>query len=193
MSGLSRDSGMTFGGDLFGRLDRRLYQVERLGMWIAGAVILVTFLVMIGAVFTRPWTGFLFSLGAEGAKMLLWPMGFMPAAYLWRHFGHVRFDLVLRAVNRRTAHRLELANSIVVLVLVVVMTISAYNSYLDVLQARTRTLTMHLPYWPVFWCSVAGCALMAVEVLFSTVRHWRSVQGREHGTVAPWDVQSEGI
>lgn len=178
---------------VFDRADHWLLQGERVGFGLAGAAILVTFLVMIGGVFSRPWTGYLFSVGVEGGKMGLWIMGYMPAAYIWRHYGHVRFDLVLRGVSFRAAQRIEVANCILGFILACLMTWSAWQSYWDVYIAKTRTLTLHFEYWPVFWVSVAGAGLLAIEVLFAGVRHWRESRHPTGKNPAPWDMPTEAL
>ena len=58
---------------------------------------------------------------------------------------------------------------------------------------KTRTLTLSFQYWPLFWCSVAGAGLLAIETLFAAVRHWRESRHPTGKEQAPWDMPMEAI
>ena len=173
---------------MFVRMDHWLHQVEKVCLWLSGLVIFAIFVIMIGSVFLRQWSSFLYSVGMEGAKMGMWPMGFLGAAYIWRHYGHVRFDLVLRSVSFRNAQWIELANSVVVFVVAVFMTLCSWVAFSDVYLAKSRTGTLHLQYWPMFWTSFVGAGLLVLETAFSIVRHWREARYPTGKEVAPWHI-----
>jgi len=159
----------------FDRLDLALFQLERLGMLIACLFLAVVFLLLVAGVFGRPWTGFLFSLSLEGGSMSMWPVSYMGAAFIWRVYGHPQFDLFVRLTRGRKHHMLQLLNNLAALVVAFYLAWQAWESYRFHWQAESATQNLRYEYWPVYWTAFVGLGLLAVELLFSTLRHLREL------------------
>lgn len=159
----------------FDRLDLWLLQAERAGMGIAGLFLVFVFLMLIAGVFGRPWTGLLFSISLEGGSMSMWPISYMGAAFIWRVYAHPQFDLFLRLTRGRKHHILQFVNNFCALVVGVYFAWHAWESYQFQYKSNSATQNLRYVYWPIYWTAFVGLGLLALELLFSLLRHVREI------------------
>ncbi len=131
---------------VFERLDRYLLQVERAGMIFAAAVLALIFVLLMAGVFGRPWTGTIFSVALETGSMAMWSISYMGAAFIWRTYGHVQFDLFLRMSRGRRHHVLQMLNNLAALFIGVCLAWYAFDSFLKLNDRDTDGFTRHLPH-----------------------------------------------
>lgn len=159
----------------FERADRYFRQLELVGMWMAGAFLAAVTLLLLGGVFARPWTGFIFSLALEGGAMSMWPISYLGAAYIWRIYGHVQFDLVLRITHYRTHHILQFLNNFAAFTVGGLFAWFAWHSFMFQWISQSSTQNLRYPHWPMFWTAFVGTGLLATELVFSLLRHTREI------------------
>ena len=105
----------------------------------------------------------------------MWPLSYLGAAYIWRIFGHVQFDLVLRKTHFRTHHILQATSALLILIFGSIAAWLAWESFLFQYHSQAATQNLRYPYWPVYWTASVGISLLALELLFSLLRHIREI------------------
>jgi len=160
---------------LFDRVDHALLMAERIGMGFAAFVVGGVFLMLMAGVFSRPWTGYVFSVALESGGMSMWPISYMGAAFIWRIYGHVQFDLFLRMTRGRTHHVLQLLNNLCALAIGLCLAWYAWESFQWQYRSGASTQNLRYEFWPMYWTAFVGLWLLAAEVLFSTLRQIREI------------------
>lgn len=159
----------------FDRVDGWLLQVERAGMAFAAVVLALVFAMLMAGVFGRPWSGTIFSVALETGSMSMWSISYMGAAFIWRTYGHVQFDLFLRMLRGRAHHLLQIANNLAALFIGVCLAWYALDSFLWQYRSGATTQNLRFPYWPAYWPAFLGLSILAVELVFSTLRNVREL------------------
>jgi TRAP-type C4-dicarboxylate transport system permease small subunit len=160
---------------VFERLDHGLLQLERTAMAFAAAVLAGVFLMLMAGVLSRPWTGYVFSVALESGGMSMWPIAYMGAAFIWRIYGHVQFDLFLRITRGRTHHVIQLLNNLAALFIGVCLAWFAWESFQWQFRSGSTTQNLRYPFWPAYWTAFVGLWLLAIELVFSSLRHVREI------------------
>ena len=178
------------------RLDRAVGVLGWIGLGVSALFVSLVFLLLIVGALTRPWSNFVFGFAYEASSVMLWPISFMALAVVWRNQGHVRFDLFLRLTRGRRHHLLELASSLVVLVIVVLFVWQGWIGLVSHYSTGTSTQTFRYPVWPMFSTVFVGCALLLAELVMSVLRALREViqpTGVEEATYGAFILSSHGL
>ena len=107
--------------------------------------------------------------------MSMWPISYMGAAFIWRSYGNVQFDLFLHITHGRTHPVLQLLNNLCALAIGVCLAWYAWESFQWQFRSGASTQNLRYAFWPVYWTAFVGLGLLAVELLFSSLRQVREI------------------
>ena len=135
-------------GRLITRLDRWLSPIETGLNLIAAAFIFFLMLIGVWQVVGRK----LFNLPIFGyidiIELSMTAFAFLGIAYCQRLGGHVRMELVLDHLKGRTLWLMEVAMTVVALVVIAVIGYYAYDHFLRAYHSGDSTIDAEYPVWP---------------------------------------------
>jgi TRAP-type C4-dicarboxylate transport system permease small subunit len=162
-------------GRLITRLDRWLSPIETGLNLIAAAFIFFLMLIGVWQVVGRK----LFNLPIFGyidiIELSMTAFAFLGIAYCQRLGGHVRMELVLDHLKGRTLWLMEVAMTVVALVVIAVIGYYAYDHFLRAYHSGDSTIDAEYPVWPSKLVVPVALAILWLRLLIQLAGYLRLV------------------
>lgn len=162
-------------GRLISRLDRWLSPIETGLNLIAAAFIFFLMLIGVWQVVGRK----LFNLPIFGyidiIELSMTAFAFLGIAYCQRLGGHVRMELVLDHLKGRTLWLMEVAMTVVALVVIAVIGYYGYDHFLRAYHSGDSTIDAEYPVWPSKLVVPVALAILWLRLLIQLAGYLRLV------------------
>jgi TRAP-type C4-dicarboxylate transport system permease small subunit len=162
-------------GRLISRLDRWLSPIETGLNLIAAAFIFFLMLIGVWQVVGRK----LFNLPIFGyidiIELSMTAFAFLGIAYCQRLGGHVRMELVLDHMKGRTLWLMEVAMTVVALVVIAVIGYYGYDHFLRAYHSGDSTIDAEYPVWPSKLVVPVAFAILWLRLLIQLAGYLRLV------------------
>jgi len=164
--------------------DRRLGRVEEwfnllAAFFIFGLMLLGIVQVLGRQLFNMPLSGYI-----DFVELSMAAFAFLGIAYCQRMGGHVRMEMMLKALKGRPQWVLEALGTAVGLVIVGVLVWYGYTHFLRAWQLGDSTIDAELPVWPSKLAVPVAFALLWVRLLVQLVGYVRLAIDPSRGPVA---------
>ena len=151
-----------------------------LGAYLSGLIFLFMMASVCVDVVMRYWFQAPMGWVVEICEYLLLYVTFLAAAWLLRHHGHVRVDLVYHYLSDRSVARLKfitaIAGAVACAVLVVIGAQTTIDAYI---RGNPEIKTLNLPKWTLLWVIPYGSLMLTLQFIGQVKEHWRQFQGKD--------------
>lgn len=158
-------------------LDRGFDRAIVFCAWIAGGLMMFALVAVCVDVLMRYFFNHPLPWVLQISEYILLYIPFLAAAYVLREESHIRIDILLNRLGRRTQNRVNTVTS--VLGGAVLLVLAYYGTYItvDYYQRSVPTIKyLKIPEFLVIAVIPAGCFLFAVQFLRRAVEHVREAR-----------------
>ncbi len=168
-------------GTLLSRIDRRLFQLESLLALTGGMAVFSLMLLAVASVggrnfFNHPIPGYVDWI--EQAMPLI---AFIGISYCQRLGGHIRMDIVMGLLRGRSLWVAELAGTLLILVLVLMMIWGSWAHFERSFDwsapywSRDSSVDIRLPLWPAKLLVPVAFSVLALRLTFQVWGYGRAI------------------
>jgi TRAP-type C4-dicarboxylate transport system permease small subunit len=166
------------------RLDRYFLRFESLLNLVGGIAIFLLVLLATTNVLGR-W---LFSLPIDGyvdwIEQAMAFIAFLGIAYTQRHGGHIRMDIVISHLHRRTLWISELVSVLLMLFVTLVLVYGSYLHFWRAYDIGDSSLDINLPTWPAKLVVPFALTVLVLRLLLQLWGYARAIRENSEQPVA---------
>ena len=146
------------------RLDALLCRIEYVTVWIAGLAILATMVlvtaeVLMRRLFNQPIQG---QVDVVSTGMVAFSL--LCISYCYRQAGHIRMDMLQKAMRGRAGWLAEIAATMAGLFLVVAILPGTWTNFMRAFAFGDTTMGVGLPTWPSKLAAPVGLGILALRL-----------------------------
>ena len=164
------------------RLDRLYFRLESLltlagGLVILGLVLFATTNVLGRWLFDLPISGYI-----DWVEQAMAFMAFLGIAYTQRLGGHIRMDILIGTLQRRTLWFTELLSTVLMFLLTLALIYGSWLHFQRAYELGDSSLDINLPTWPAKLVVPVALGVLALRLLLQI---WGYLRGIRRNTDAP--------
>ncbi|UCE30322.1 MAG: TRAP transporter small permease [Burkholderiales bacterium] len=166
------------------RVDQVLFRLESALNMAGGMVVLMLMLLAVAQIFGRklfnqPIPGFI-----DWVEQFMAVFAFVGIAYCQRLGGHIRMDILIGRFRGRSLWMIELANTVVILLLTSALIYGSWLHFRRALDLGDSTIDIALPTWPAKLVVPLALGVLWLRLVVQLFGYWRAFKRSETEPVA---------
>lgn len=149
---------------MLARLDAALMKIEYASVWLAGVAILMTMFLVTAEVVARG----IFNAPIQGqvdiVSVTMVAYSLLCISYCYRQSGHIRMDMLQKAMRGRAQWLAQIVATIAGLAVVLAILPGTWTNFMRAYEFGDTTMGVGLPTWPSKLAAPVGLGLLAARL-----------------------------